>query len=261
MIDTQIELFPESAPELEPRTINLDDILGPLMGPDPEAHLVDSIDQLGLLQRIVVAEDGGKYRVLAGRRRVKACRLLGHKTINAEIAPAGGFSNEEVVTLQENTSRRSNPVSEYHAIKALVDKGFEDAKIAKELGIKPAVVRQRLGLGGLLPVFLDLLETGKIPVGVGEAAAKLTAAQQETLLDKFGEEDKLTHAHVKALKKAGTDAAAGSLVEELFGGGDKRREGVDTALRHVGAAEELLRSLGFAVSFDSLRSEITNLVT
>jgi ParB-like chromosome segregation protein Spo0J len=47
--------------------------------------LIASIQRLGLLQPIVVAPIGSRYRVLAGQRRYHACQALGWSTIPAII--------------------------------------------------------------------------------------------------------------------------------------------------------------------------------
>lgn len=90
-------------------------------------------------------------------------------------------------------TRRANPVSEYVAIRDLLAKGYTEKEIVKTLGIKSAVLAQRLLLSKLVPVLYDLLEGGRIAVSVGEAAAKLPASLQERLLDIFvANDDRLT---------------------------------------------------------------------
>lgn len=70
---------------------------------DPEkvAALAGSINRIGLLQAIVVADD---MSLIAGRHRVEACRLLGWESIPARIAPVDGPS-AELAEIDENLMR------------------------------------------------------------------------------------------------------------------------------------------------------------
>ncbi len=49
-----------------------------------------SIENHGLIQRIVVRKKGKRYQIKVGHRRFLACKNLGWKTIPAEIADASG---------------------------------------------------------------------------------------------------------------------------------------------------------------------------
>jgi ParB family chromosome partitioning protein len=49
-------------------------------------ELAESIDRLGLINPITVKEsEDGKYGLSAGQRRLEACKLLGWKTIPANV--------------------------------------------------------------------------------------------------------------------------------------------------------------------------------
>ena len=77
---------------------------------DPEkvAGLAGSIHRNGLLQPIVVTDD---MRLIAGRHRLEACRLLGWETIPARISPVTGAA-AELAEIDENLMRAELTVLE-----------------------------------------------------------------------------------------------------------------------------------------------------
>lgn len=200
--------------------------------------------------------------IVDGRRRLKAAKRLGLTEVPVRIIEAEDLQHPEAVTIQANTARKSNPVSEYLAIKALVDQGFDAKEIARTLGVKSAIVAQRLTLSNLIEDLFGLLESGHIAVGVGEAAAKLPATVQEQLIQRFQDAgDRLTLKDVQEVRRAQSQTQASGLSDTLFGGGDRRRQDARTALSHLEAAATLLAAHGVQVDWSPLRSEIANLAT
>ena len=63
-----------------------------------DAQLRDSIAARGLLQAITVRPDGDRFAIVYGRRRLAACRALGHTEIEATL--------REVVETRHPLSRR-----------------------------------------------------------------------------------------------------------------------------------------------------------
>lgn len=224
---------------------------------------VESIDNFGLLVPIIVRRSSsGEMEIVDGRRRLKAVKKLGITEVPVRIIEEEDLHHPEAVTIQANTARKANPVSEYLAIKALVDRGFEEKEIARKLGVKAAVVTQRLTLANLNEDLFGLMESGHIAVGVGEAAAKLPAALQDQLVQRFQDAgDRLTLKDIQEVRRAQTQTATASLSDSLFGGGDKRREDTRAALSHLEAAEALLKAHGVQVDLTPLRSELAKLAT
>jgi hypothetical protein len=140
-------------------------------------------------------------------------------------------------------------------------RGHTEASISKTLGIKAAIIRQRMELGKLEPILYELLETGRISVSVGEAAAKLSPAMQGSLVEVFSEADKLTTKDVEAVKRVRREERTSSLSDIIFGGNEKRVTDARTALSHIDAAETLLKALGETVDFDTLRSRLGKLIS
>lgn len=257
----QLGLFPPEPGQFQDAVRSIDTIGGELVGPEPGSDLVESVRHQGLLQPILVKRvvgEGKPYEILDGRRRLKAAKMVGLTEVPIRVVPKE-YVHTEVITLQANTARRPNPISEYLAIKSLQTKGFDEKRIAKELGIKAAVVKQRLGLGNLIPLILELVETGRIAVTVAEAVAKLPHPQQEELVTVFATEDKLTMDDVKKVKKVKVDEASSSLLGLLMGDDLTRRQDVDSAKRHLQSFEEIISRLGCEVDLTNLRTALETL--
>ena len=84
-------------------------------------RLADSIQKHGLLNPILVRpEQDGTFTTLAGSRRLKACRELGHKTIPTLVIDGDPLQ----ISLIENLVREElNPVDEAEALMELKVKG------------------------------------------------------------------------------------------------------------------------------------------
>ena len=107
----------------------------PITGTDV-TELAESIEERGLLQPILVRPIGqDKYEVVAGQRRLLACKQLGWKTIEAGVRK---LSDEDVLlsSLIENVQREElDPVTRAKAIDRLVNLGHTLEEIAKMTGI------------------------------------------------------------------------------------------------------------------------------
>lgn len=112
-------------------------------------ELSESIKEHGLIQPIAVAKDGaGKYMIISGERRYRACTLASFKTIKAHIVTASSKGIEEI-SLIENIQR--NDLTDFEIanfITTLWNSGQYAQKqdLAKALGKKPAYISKALGL-------------------------------------------------------------------------------------------------------------------
>jgi len=90
------------------------------------AELAASISRIGLINPLVVAPDGGRYRLIAGHRRYAACRRVGLKEVAVRIT---GTDQREIceVALAENLFRKDlSPIEMAVAVVALMKEGGMD---------------------------------------------------------------------------------------------------------------------------------------
>jgi len=135
-----------------------EDINQPRYNFDEESisELASSIKEIGLLNPIKVrVQNNGRYKLVFGNRRYKACKLLGLKTIPAIISDDQSELDIYLEQLTENIQRESfTPIEEAEAFNKLInDPKFRISTklLASRLGKSERYISQKL----------DLLKFGK----------------------------------------------------------------------------------------------------
>lgn len=146
--------------------------------------LVSSIRALGVLQPLLVraAEDG--FEVIAGQRRLNACRILAEDgTIDPIPCLTMGEGDDAAAieaSLAENIERLPmDEVDQYKAFAQLVKQGRDADDIAASFGITPRMVNQRLALGRLHPPILTAYRKGEFNAGDIRSLTMATPKQQK----------------------------------------------------------------------------------
>ena len=143
---------------------------------DSLAGLADSIRRHGVLQPLLVSEDGaGRYLVIAGERRWRAARAAGLKTVPAVIRERLGARDELALALVENLQRLDlSALEEARAFEHLrSEHGLSQAEIAKQVGMDRSTVANALRLLGLPEKIQMLVESGRLSAGHGRALLAL----------------------------------------------------------------------------------------
>lgn len=116
---------------------------------EEELHaLSESIEANGLLQPItLMKEEDGSYRIIAGERRYRACRLLGMNAVPSIICTVTD-EDAAALALIENIQRSDlNCFEEAIAIDKLIDKlDLTQEQAAKKLGKSQSAVANKLRL-------------------------------------------------------------------------------------------------------------------
>ncbi len=174
---------------------------------DKEAleQLADSIREVGLLQPILVQRVDGRYRIIAGERRYRACRLAGLKRVPVVERE---MSNEDgmLAALIENLQREDlNPMEEAAAIRQLMDTaGLTQEEAARRLGKSRPAVANTLRLLTLPAGLQELVIEGSLSEGHARVLAGVkSAALQEQLARRAIAEGLSVRAFEALCKKAG----------------------------------------------------------
>lgn len=133
-------------------------------------ELILSIRDAGLIQAISVEATGERFRVLAGHRRLIACRALHHPTIRACVYPAG-TKLAAVIQVHENVVREDlNPAEEANYWWELLEQhcGGDTNQLADLLKLNRETVERRLALKTGDPDVFDALAQQSISAGVAE---------------------------------------------------------------------------------------------
>lgn len=146
-----------------------------------------SIKAVGLLHPVQVREtaQGGLFRVVAGERRVRACELAGIKSVSAVVL--GPEQSDLAVQLADNLhTQTSDPITEGHGCKELLDAGTTLVGIGRKLGKSKTWVAMRLALLRLSPHVMDAVVHGDIPTAfAAQYLATMSPEWQEDNYKRF----------------------------------------------------------------------------
>jgi len=154
-------------------------------------ELAESIKENGVFQPIIVKKSIKGYEIIAGERRVKACRKLDMETIPAIVRD---FTDEEMmqIALLENLQRENlNAIEEAEAYKAIINSlQITQEELGKKLGKSRSHITNMVGLLKLPDSIQDLVLHNKLSMGHARILSKLNDIKQiETLAKKTVNED------------------------------------------------------------------------
>ena len=142
--------------------------------------LAASIRSVGVLQPIIVAEgEGGRYTIIAGERRYRACRIAEVEEIPAIVRNWDQQKRLEAA-LVENLQRDDlNPVEEALGVRALMDEaGLTQERAAERLGKSRPAIANLLRLLTLPDAVLKLLREGRLSAGHARALVTVDPRRQ-----------------------------------------------------------------------------------
>lgn len=143
------------------------------------AELAASIKSQGIMQPILVREQGDKFEIIAGERRWRASQMAGLQEIPVlvrEIPDEAALA----MALIENIQRENlNPLEEANGIKRLIDEfGMTHQAAAEAVGRSRTAVTNLLRLLNLAKPVQQLVMQGRIDMGHARALLSLEGAQQ-----------------------------------------------------------------------------------
>lgn len=143
--------------------------------PGSVADLTASIRELGLVQRVTVIEDPdgarlpdgrARYVVVAGNRRLAACREAGLDPVPCELLDVDEATAKRMTIIENLQRADADPVMEAELIKGLTDAGLTVAQIAAETGRGEKWVWRRRQLADLSEGWRALAEDGGFTLSV-----------------------------------------------------------------------------------------------
>ena len=168
--------------------------------------LAASLNETGLLNPITVYEENGRFRLIAGERRLRAAQQLGSTHIDAVVRSVAPDEDAVVLELVENLQRRElSDEEEADAFITLVrDKGHQMIGVAQSVGRSVAYISKRIR------VFEDealrqSIARGHISVSLAEELLTLPDEHRALLLAQAAQVDWSAHggrAAIRALQQA-----------------------------------------------------------
>lgn len=184
------------------------------------AELAASIRLAGLMQPIVVRRLGeGKYEIIAGERRWRACRMAGLAAVPAIVREADNRKSAELALIENVQRSDLNPIERAGAFRALMAKfSMTQTDVADRVGLDRSSVANLLRLLELPDDIRNMIADGALSAGHGKMLASIAdAAEQRKLVERILAEHlsvRQTEKAVRDLSKradASTDKPSGSL--------------------------------------------------
>lgn len=147
-------------------------------------ELIDSIDEKGVIQPIIVRPSENGYELIAGERRLRAAKTLGFAEIPAIVKNEIDDIDALQLSLIENIQRDElNPLEEAQAYKRLVDEfSFTQDKIGQAVGKDRATISNSLRILGLPKKVLEFLARDEISAGHAKALLSAPSPQEQLKL-------------------------------------------------------------------------------
>lgn len=149
--------------------------------------LADSIHENGLLSPVTVRRSPDEFfDLIAGQRRLRACRILDWSTIPAIVHDEMDDEDATVVSLVENVHRAEmNPIDKAQAYQAILDHYGNLDDVSRRAGVTVQTVRKYLQLLKLATSIQKGIGTRQGPAGVSamsRLAQMFLPEQQEEAL-------------------------------------------------------------------------------
>lgn len=153
-------------------------------------QLLESIEDNGVIYPILVRPiEKGKYEIVSGHCRVEVCKLLGIEEIPAKIQDMDDLRATVVMTHTNISGRNKISISEKaKAYRMCIDmekhQGIEGGETAAIIGAGKDSTRQvwrYVRLSYLLPEFLELIDSGKMYLQIGNELAYISESGQKAI--------------------------------------------------------------------------------
>lgn len=183
------------------------------------SELKDSIKNSGLLQPITVRKiSNGKYEIVAGERRYRACRELGMENIPVIEMNVGDARGYELSVLENIQRENLNPIEEAESYLMLMEVyGYTQEKLSEKLGKTRSSVSNKMRILKLPASVKEMVKKGEISYGHARTLLslsdekKIEAAAKEIINKGYSVRE--TERRVKFLINKGnsSDILSGSL--------------------------------------------------
>ena len=167
-------------------------------------QLVESVKERGVITPVTLRpKEDGRYEIVSGHRRKKACELAGFETVKAEVREM--TRDEAIILMVESNFQRSQilPSEKAFAYKMrleaikrqagrpskdnLVPVGlnFSRVELSEQSGESQTQIQRYIRLTSLVPELLDLVDEGKIKMRPAVELSYLDEDSQRAVVDEI----------------------------------------------------------------------------
>jgi ParB family chromosome partitioning protein len=130
------------------------------------AELASSIKEKGLLQPILVRRKGGRYEIIAGERRFRACCIAGLQEVPAIVKEADDREALELALIENLQREDLNAIEIARVYERFVeDFGYTHDGLARKIGVDRSSVSNYIRLLKLPDWIRKLIQSGKLSQG------------------------------------------------------------------------------------------------
>ncbi|MFW5967036.1 MAG: ParB/RepB/Spo0J family partition protein [Persicimonas sp.] len=213
-------------------------------------ELAASIAESGVIQPLVVREDGDGYELIAGERRWRAAKIAGEDEVPAvvrEVTDAEAYA----LALVENVQREDlNPMEEASAYARLLEEyDFTQEELADQIGKSRSSIANAVRLLNLPQKVCDMVASGELSAGHARTLVGLSADMAKRLATRIVKRD-LSVREAEKLVREKKDAGEGG---GSSSGASSSRYRDDSQTRHI--TNELQHALGTRVKLKDKHGE------
>jgi ParB family chromosome partitioning protein len=130
-------------------------------------ELADSIASHGLIQPIIVNKlANGKYQIVAGERRFRACKMIGIRTVPVVIKKLSDRDMLEVALIENIQRQELTAIEEAEGFQQLIEEyGYNHADLATAVGKSRSHVANLLRLNQLPDSIKLMINNGQLSMG------------------------------------------------------------------------------------------------
>lgn len=148
-------------------------------------ELSESIKEVGLITPISVIQKGKRFELIAGERRLRACIMLNHKTIKADVIEATDEKIKQIKYVENIQRAGMHPMEEAMYIDFLFKDGNDIKAIAKKISKNETYIKQRYILLNLIDEIKKLFLDDLISIVYAIEISRLNKNQQKKVFDKL----------------------------------------------------------------------------
>ena len=162
---------------------------------DALEELANSITENGLLQPILVREygDGGRYQIIAGERRFRACKLAGLTEIPAIVLDRDDRAAAQIALIENIQREDLNPLEEALAYKSLKEEyDMTQEELSERIGKSRSAIANSMRLLDLPEEILTMVAARELSAGHARTLLGVKDKEDMILLAQFAAEQDLS---------------------------------------------------------------------
>ena len=149
-------------------------------------ELSESIKKHGVIQPVLLRQEGKGYELIAGERRLRASKLAGLKKIPAVIAKISNTQSLEIAILENVQREDLNPLEVSKGYQRLKEEfGYTQDQVAKSVGKPRSSIANSLRLLSLPEKAQTELEKGSISEGHAKVLLGVDPSKIEVILQRI----------------------------------------------------------------------------